>query len=350
MSSEKYCTYRIAGKKLRFRYSDPIIGKIIQAYCYLGQIQESHEIDLIFTAVPPPNFRHDKLKQSAIGLLKRIDGSIPLQPSQSLLKFWDSEFLMLFSPKHKMGCCFYPQDLFTRPPPPSARFSMLFENTFDDTPLPPCSMSILKTIDVLLEFMGVFSIHAAFAQLHGQYILLPGEGASGKTTTALNIALNGGRLFADDRVFLGWNANRGVSAWPFHKKVAVTDRTIQFFPKISKHRTNENHYNFKYYFTEPDSLDPQLDSGCEPNLILFPVICKDANVSPTYKKLSYLESFKMFLNGKMIYPPIETAMREPQLDLLEALCSQSKIYAIYLSEDMDRNFGVVSALIDDGAT
>ena len=60
----------------------------------------------------------------------------------------------------------------------------------------------VDAISVWAASQGIMPLHASALARNGQALLMIGEGGSGKTTTALALAMRGWQLIADDRAFL----------------------------------------------------------------------------------------------------------------------------------------------------
>ena len=83
----------------------------------------------------------------------------------------------------------------------------------------------------MLRGRDLFWLHSACVSHGGKAVLLVGKSGSGKTTTCLNLALNGFGFLGEDRVFIRRGETRPVLlAYP--RDMAVTTQTLALLPAL----------------------------------------------------------------------------------------------------------------------
>jgi hypothetical protein len=221
---------------------------------------------------------------------------------------------------------------------------LLHENTFDNTRLAPNADIVYTTVAWLLESLGIFSLHASFAAYQDIHYLLPGTGAVGKTTTALNMALNGGRIYADDRVFVSLHKEGRPSIWPFPKKIAVTEETVNLFKALDPVRQLPRKEKGKIHFEAPAHIAGDHRSPVFADIILFPEIDKTGKAAPASRALTKIEAFTRLINSEVLYPPSEKKLRSDQLDMAVALTNGSPCFQTRFGPDMRANLDHIARL------
>jgi hypothetical protein len=337
-------TYFLGGKNICLRFSNPLIGSIAQAFFHLAQTENAYDYEILFIEVP-----EQKLDPAdVIHLLNHHVNinfdHIAFPSSQTSIFPLSHDFQLIFWPAHRTFCCVYPKNVFLHPESPPGAFTLLYENTYDETLLPPNSGGVLAAVQWLLESFGIFILHAAYVELNGRHILIPGKGGAGKTTLALSLSLNGGYLYADDKVFVCFEEKGNLLVWPYPKKIAVTEQTVGFFPQLAKQSASYERHHGKYYFLAGEKSASSFHEPGSPEVLIFPHILESGH-RPIAELLPPFKAFLNFLQDEILYPPVDLSYRETQISLVEALCTQAVIYSAHLGLEMDLNFKLLSNLI-----
>ncbi|MEM7116971.1 MAG: hypothetical protein AAF614_31355 [Chloroflexota bacterium] len=90
---------------------------------------------------------------------------------------------------------------------------------------------IFTSLAPLLRRRGLFLVHAFAASKNGRCALFVGPSHSGKTTTGLNLLLNGWELLANDVVLLEPRRD-GVYAWPTPGTLGIRTKTFDLLPTL----------------------------------------------------------------------------------------------------------------------
>ena len=89
----------------------------------------------------------------------------------------------------------------------------------------------LVTLSAFLRTQGIYTLHASGVTYQDQAVLFVGQSFSGKTTTCLNLALNGWGLLANDVVLL--QAVEGkIVALPLPDIVSLRPKTVELLPQL----------------------------------------------------------------------------------------------------------------------
>jgi len=257
--------YELAGKKVGVFTSCSKIYLICQAYYHLAETTGPSEYEIHFIERTPGEDDTDGINDA------QEETCIRFQLEEGL-------FLSYFPRKKKMVAC-YPAETFVDPSSQDSHpCTLVYENTYNNEKLPFNSSGVLNAVHWFLENLNIFRLHAAFTRYNGTDILLPGRGAVGKTTSALNIAFNGGQIFADDQIYLTRTIDNQdeVAVYPVPKKIAVTPQTIDFFSEALKSKKKlmipymqKHHFDIRSIFQRPDKI-----MGI-PGVVIFPHIISE---------------------------------------------------------------------------
>jgi hypothetical protein len=321
--------YYLGGENIRISFSDPVIGLICQAFFHPSRTEESECYEICFTEMDKNSLDEGLSPEKHIS-----DYSGTEALTQIVL---NEGFHLFFLPERKKVFSYYPKDIFEKNFNKSSFYDLVYENTFNDEILPPNSSGVIATIYWLLECIGLFRLHAAHVEYKGTDIIFAGKGSVGKTTSALNVALNGGKIFCDDQLFFRKKGDGSIEVYPLNKKIAVTENTMKMFPDLLAFRDPTHKRLHKYHITlEEISSTSKYRTGT-PEFIIFPYISENTDSPARAEAMSSYEGFIYFLKGEILYPTISSENRDTQLDLLEILTGQARIFALYNSQDMEEN-------------
>jgi hypothetical protein len=330
-------SYNIGSIRLRISFTNPKVGLICQAYFHLSQIDDSCDYEIIFI----------ELNKNEIESGLHLEDLIPSRTGkEAVLQMNIAEgFHLFFLPGQKKMFSYFPDDIFSGSERQSGNYTRCYENTFNDEPLPTNAWGVVSTIYWLLECLGIFRLHAAYVEYDNIHIIFPGKGATGKTTTALNVALNGGFLYCDDQVFLKEHDNDTVAIYPSLKKIAITDETINFFPRLLSIKNPDYKRNHKYHIPIKSIRMPKVIEPETPEYIIFPFINKKADAVPYAESMTPYGGFISFLRNESLYPTISKENLKHRLNLIKKLANQAKIYCCYNSRDMLQNLKLLREII-----
>ena len=95
---------------------------------------------------------------------------------------------------------------------------------------------IFTSLAPMLRRRGIFAVHAFAAVRTETAVLLVGPSHSGKTTTGLNLLLNGWQLLANDVVLLQ-ATDDGVFALPTPGEISIRPPTYTLLPKLKRNQS-----------------------------------------------------------------------------------------------------------------
>ena len=89
----------------------------------------------------------------------------------------------------------------------------------------------LVSLAPFLRSQGIYLLHAAGVVYHDKAVLFVGQSHSGKTTTCLNLVLNGWQLLANDVVLIQQQAD-GIVALPLPDMISLRPKTADLLPQL----------------------------------------------------------------------------------------------------------------------
>jgi hypothetical protein len=335
----------LAGRRVGLYYSDPEVGDVVRAFFGLAQDRGPVQEQLWFLGVDEKD-----LARPAAELVPgdQTPGPWPTgtsSPSDEYSLWVTDHFRLAYWPSIKCGLCLFPRNVFQQPEGQPGGLRLLYENTYDQTVLPPHSGGVFAAIIAWLEFSGVFRLHGAFVSIENHAALLPGPGGAGKTTAALTVALNGGRIFADDHVFLEAAPDGRVRVWPYPRKLAVTPETVRLLPELGRFIDRSDLYQEKFHFIIEDDPADLLSTSGEAEVLIFPHVLSDDGQEPYAREQPAALAMGALLNGQTMYPPVDPGHRPGQLEVIGNLCAGARTYQAFLGRDVTKNFGLLRSLI-----
>ncbi len=189
---------------------------------WLGDTTESRtqaklglRLDLVAQLPPLPSqapiFSDASMWSGGNGVLE-----VYAQPNnQALLHFFEAGLVTLSLDAH------------SQPQPPGAHGAILeqtlLNGRFEDV--------TFTSLAPQLRRQGYFLVHAFAASKNGRCVLISGPTQSGKTTTGLNLLLNGWELLANDVVLLEARSD-GVYALPTPGDIGIRPNTFRLLPQL----------------------------------------------------------------------------------------------------------------------
>ncbi|MBW2606581.1 MAG: hypothetical protein JRD05_02980 [Deltaproteobacteria bacterium] len=335
MKSESTAIYNIGGTTFKAVFSDQRIGIICDAFfrpyrCDLG----SEKYEIVFK----------KIDHRLLSFSGKVSSSTSSDDGYSSICL-EEGFLVSYEPSEKRLTCLYSEEILTKEENTELKALYLFHDGF----LPKNANGIRSTFFWFLEQLGIFRLHAAFAEYCGRDILIAGCGSVGKTTSAINIALNGGTIYCDDAVYFREGPKGAIEIFPEIRKLSVTPKTLEFFPEISSFEELERTIGYSASCKGHISVDKSNDLSNTrrgvPDVLIFPSILDEETVFPRIVAKSAYEGFITMLDDNIILPPISKYSRVRQLDLIEKLTNQVEIFSLSSCRDMKANFKIIKSVL-----
>lgn len=335
MKSENTAIYNIHGTTFKAVFSDQRIGIICDAFFRpyrCDSVSEKYEI--VFKKID-----HKLLSFSR----KASSSTLSEEGCQSICL--EEGFLVSCEPAKKRVTCLYSEEVLTEEENTELKALYLFHDGF----LPKNAYGVRSTFFWFLEQLGTFRLHAAFVEYCGHDIIIAGHGYVGKTTSAINIALNGGIIYCDDAVYFREGPEGAIEIFPEIRKLSVTPKTLEFFPEISSLEELEQIIGYstscKGQLSVTKSNDLSKTRRGVPDVLIFPSILEDETVFPRIVAKSAYEGFITMLDDNITLPPVSNNSRVKQLDLIEKLTNQVEIFSLSTCRDMKANFQVIKNVI-----
>jgi len=335
MRPEIIVCYNVGGTIFKAVFSDRRIGLICDAFfrpyrCDL--VDEEHEI--VFK----------KIDHSFLGFSDNLPPSdLAAEGCPGICL--EEGFFVSYDPLEKKVTCLYSEEILTEEENSEIKALHLFHDGF----LPKNANGVRSTFFWALEQIGTFRLHAAFAEYRGRDILIAGHGSVGKTTSAINIALNGGIIYCDDAIYFREGSEGSIEIFPEIRRLSVTQKTLDFFPTISNLEELEQAIGYSVSCKGNISVDKSDDLSKTrrgvPDVIVFPSILKEKTAFPKIAAKSAYEGFITMLDDNITLPPISNDSRAKQLDLIEKLTNQVEIFFLSSCRDMKANFKIIEDVL-----
>jgi hypothetical protein len=151
--------------------------------------------------------------------------------------------------------------------------------------------------------MARYPLHAACVRFEGTTLLLAGTSGAGKTTTALALALAGGRLQSDDMVWLR-DGERSIEILPLRDEVDVTDDTLAMLPELRRFGPRRPPGSPKWSLPASSGLlAPESTSTDGDTLLLFPSV---GRAQPGWSPSSAPAALRRVLPDALVLDPPST--------------------------------------------
>ncbi len=203
---------------------------------------------------------------------------------------------------------------------------------------------VLVTLQPQLRRFGVYTIHAAGAVKDGQALLFVGGSGSGKTTTCLNLVLNGWQMLSNDVVILR-DGPDGVYAWPVPDTITLRPKTATLLPQIESYPIGEQ--SVPNIVLPTDSLPAhRLVNGnwaapTRVKAICFPSITGE----PTTTVSAYMQAIALAVLMQESADRWDADALEAHSDMLYRACQQADCVQVHLGHDMAQQREVLAQLL-----
>ena len=185
-----------------------------------------------------------------------------------------------------------------------------------------------------LRQRGLFLAHAFAASKNGRAALFVGPSQSGKTTTGINLLLNGWDLLANDVVLLEPRAD-GVYAWPTPGTFGIRSKTFALLPALQKRLALEQVSSVEV--TADRLVNGRWAAPSKVTTLFFPEIGEgETAVSPYNRAIALTQ----LMGESMDRWDADTL--NSHINCLQQLCQQAQPYRLQLGQDMVEMVGVIS--------
>jgi hypothetical protein len=191
---------------------------------------------------------------------------------------------------------------------------------------------VMAGLAPLLRRRGCFLVHAAGVSKHGKGVIFVGQSHSGKTTTALNLALNGWELLSND-VILVMPSEAGMMAYPVPDVVTFRPKTLTLLPQLPHEKIGRQ---FVPNIPLANNILPasQIISHWSSPVVIAALCFSQIGNRPTtlIKPLMQAMALSIILQESMDVWDSETLAQ--QTDLLTQLCLSVPCYRVALGTDL----------------
>lgn len=190
---------------------------------------------------------------------------------------------------------------------------------------------------VLLNYHGLYRLHAAGLVFQKSGFLFAGKSGSGKSTLALTLVQRGWRYLSDDFLFLRRRDSEAeMLAIPVEFK--IDDQTLQHFFKGSEKKhtfkiPNPDRISFydKYYVGVERLYQNRFESRCRPRFLLFLEVASGANSNLTI--LGKNETLQCLLAASELFM-FDAEKVAKHLAALNALVQQTSVYRLRVGREV----------------
>jgi hypothetical protein len=198
---------------------------------------------------------------------------------------------------------------------------------------------------VLLEMLrgqGLFWLHASCVAREGRGALFVGQTRSGKTTTAINLALHGFDILAEDRVFVRPGGG-GATVYGFPLDVAVTPQTVNLLPELAAYLDDQTGARVKRRLPIDEVFADRLAASCTPTLLMFPRV---ERIPATFTRLiSRADALRRLLPNSMLAS--QPGVAGQHFAAISALVEVCRCYELALGRDVGAVPGLIGKLLGE---
>lgn len=188
---------------------------------------------------------------------------------------------------------------------------------------------IFTSLAPILRRHGYFLAHAFAASKDGRCALIAGATQSGKTTTGLNLLLNGWQLISNDTVLLQ-QRDQVVYALPTPGIVNIRPKTLTLLPELRPLLASKSPIYGQYNVTGEELVNGRWSQPCPITEIYFPHI-EQRSHSQRYGRNRAI-SLAHLMTESMDRWDEDTLQAHSRL--LQCLVQQASAYEIHLGQDM----------------
>lgn len=202
------------------------------------------------------------------------------------------------------------------------------------------SFVLLAAIE-LLRSKGLYAIHGAGLERNGKGVLIVGFSGAGKTTSCISLMRAGYGCLSDDHPILH-TAGAEPILMPFPGRLAVTDKTIDWFAELAAAREGFRSDTRKHSF-ELQEIDGFIEGRpCPPKLIVFPRIVDWPE--SFFEEMPKPRALEELLPQTLLVLDPELAKR--QFQAMADLVLSTPVYRLHFGEDVTQIPELFDRLLD----
>ena len=181
----------------------------------------------------------------------------------------------------------------------------------------------------LLRRQGYFLVHAFAAARNGRCVLIVGATRSGKTTTGLNLLLNGWDLLSNDVVMLRHQAE-GIYAYPTPGDVGIRRHTFNLLPQLATCLPSKYPTDQAINISGQQLINGRWAKPCIVNAIFLPKIItgNHSKVIPLPRAVCLAHLMQESIDRW------DEPCLQAHINILQHLCKQVNTFSLNLGQDM----------------
>lgn len=189
-----------------------------------------------------------------------------------------------------------------------------------------------------LRRRGLYLVHAFVASKNGRALLISGASGSGKTSTGLNLLLNGWQLLANDVVMLE-RRDDGIFALPTPGGVNIRPPTFEQLPKLKHLLADPALPQMSVTLSSHKLIQGKWAEPAKVAWLCFPQIEQrpSTTLAPQNRAVALVR-----LMQESVDRWDETAVPK-HITFLEKLCQQTAVYDLQLGQDFSEMIGRIEA-------
>jgi hypothetical protein len=202
------------------------------------------------------------------------------------------------------------------------------------------SFVLLAAIE-LLRTRGLYTIHGAALEKDGRGVLIVGASGAGKTTACLSLMRAGYGCLSDDHPLLE-AGGPAMTLLPFRGRVAVTERTIGWFPELAAAQQGFRLDTRKRSFEVEAVPGYRFGGACEPVLLLFPRIVDWPKSS--VEALAGARALEELLPQTLLV--LDPCLAGKQFQVMSELVRKIPAYRLHFGEDVTNLPEIIDRLLE----
>jgi hypothetical protein len=201
------------------------------------------------------------------------------------------------------------------------------------------SFVLLAAIE-LLRSRGLYAIHGAGLERGGRGIIMVGVSGAGKTTSCLSLMRAGFGCLSDDHPLLKADGAT-MSLLPFPGRIAVTEKTADWFPELAAAKDGFRQDTRKRSFELASFPCYRVAGPCRPELLIFPRIIDWPESS--FEELPKTRALEQLLPQTLLV--LDQALAVRQFQVMAELVKRTDCFLLHFGEDVARLPELVDTLL-----
>ncbi len=181
----------------------------------------------------------------------------------------------------------------------------------------------------LLRRHGYFLVHAFAAARNGRCVLIVGTTRSGKTTTGLNLLLNGWKLLSNDVVLLQ-QTDKGIYAYPTPGDIGIRPHTFDLLPELTAWLPSNHPPDQAFSISGERFVNGRWARPCPVSALFMPKIVM--NTASSVRPLSRAISLAQLMQESI--DRWDKPCLQAHINILQQLCNQANSYTLNLGQEM----------------